>query len=416
MRKALSVARWEYLEKVRTRAFLLGLILTPIIMVATGILPTLFVNQEDNETKVIGFIDQSGMIAEPFAERMEMRYRLANGQPNYVVQIIASGKDLNMAEAVGEANRLVMKDEIMGYCVVRNGARLDSLVEYRSKAVGDFRVGVRMEENLRDILAEQRAVALGLDTRLLRDLNVHMDVKMVKLSKTGEREEAGFERVFLSAYVFVMMLFLLIMTSGQLLVRSVIEEKSNRIVEVLVSSCSPTQLMAGKVLGLSALGFTQIGFWALIGIAASLQFGITLVDPLQAALLTVYFILGYLLYSAIFVAAGSAVTTEQEAQQITSYLVILLVIPIAIAFPAMRNPEADWLKVLSYVPILTPAIMTLRISIQMPTAIEVIITVIILLLSIYGAMVGAGRIFRVGILSMGKSPRIGEILHWLRTG
>jgi ABC-2 type transport system permease protein len=416
MKKALSVARWEYMEKVTTRAFLLGLFLTPIIMVATGVLPTLFVNQEDNETKVIGIIDQSGVTAGPFADRMEHRYRLASGQPNYLVRNIAVGRDLDIEKAVAEANRLVTSDQIIGYCVINNAGRLDSIVEYRSKAVGDFRIGTRIEENLHDILAEQRAVALGLDTRLLRDLNVRMDVKMVKLSKSGEREEAGFERVFLSAYVFVMMLFLLIMTSGQLLVRSVIEEKSNRIVEVLVSSCSPTQLMAGKVLGLSALGFTQIGFWALIGVAASLQFGITLVDPGQAALLTLYFILGYLLYAAIFVAAGSSVTTEQEAQQITSYLVILLVIPIAIAFPAMKNPDAGWLKVLTYIPLLTPAIMTLRIPIQMPAASEVIITVFILVGSIYASMVAAGRIFRVGILSMGKSPRMGEIFRWIRKG
>ncbi len=105
-------------------------------------------------------------------------------------------------------------------------------------------------------------MALGLDPAVLRELDVHLDVHMVKVASGGEREDGGFEKVFFSAYVFMMMLFLLIITSGQMLVRSVIEEKSNRIVEVLVSSCSPTELMAGKVLGLSALGLTQMAFWA----------------------------------------------------------------------------------------------------------------------------------------------------------
>jgi ABC-2 type transport system permease protein len=273
-----------------------------------------------------------------------------------------------------------------------------------------------MEETLREILSEKRAIALGLDTKLLHELNAKMDVKMVKVSRTGEREEAGFERVFISAYVFLMMLFLLIMTSGQLLVRNVIEEKSNRIVEVLVSSCSPTELMAGKVLGLSGLGFTQIGFWALIGIAASMQFGITMVDLPQAALLTLYFILGYLFYAAVFIAAGSPVTTEQEAQQVTSYLVIFLIIPIAIAFPVIKTPDALWLKVLSFIPLLTPTIMTLRITVQMPSAWEILATTGVMIISIYGAMFAAGRIFRIGILSMGKSPRLTEIFRWVRHG
>jgi ABC-2 type transport system permease protein len=275
---------------------------------------------------------------------------------------------------------------------------------------------MRLEETLRSILEERKAMARGLDPALLKDLRVKLDVHMVKLSKTGEKEEAGFERVFLSAYVFLMMLFLMIVTSGQLLVRSILEEKSNRIVEVLVSSVSSTELMAGKVIGLSALGFTQIGFWTLIGVAASLQFGVSLVALNHALLLIVYFVLGYLFYAAVFIAAGSPLSTEQEAQQVTSYLVILLIIPIVLAMPAMKDPEAPWLKVLTFVPFLTPTMMALRIPIQTPAPWEIIATVVLMIVSIYGAMVAAGRIFRIGILSTGKSPRLVEILRWARNG
>jgi ABC-2 type transport system permease protein len=239
---------------------------------------------------------------------------------------------------------------------------------------------------------------------------------MVKLSKTGEKEEAGFETVFLSAYVFLMMLFMLIMISGQMLVRSILEEKSNRIVEVLVSSCSSTELMVGKVLGLSGLGFTQIGFWTLIGVAVTLQFGINIVTAGIAGLLIVYFVLGYLFYAAVFIGAGSPLTTEQEAQQVTSYLVILLIIPLALALPAMKDPGAMWLKILSFVPMLTPTMMALRIPIQMPSTGEIIGTIVLMVVSIYAAMVAAGRIFRIAILSTGKSPKIAEIIRWAIKG
>ncbi|MGB2959695.1 MAG: ABC transporter permease, partial [Bacteroidota bacterium] len=199
-----------------------------------------------------------------------------------------------------------------------------------------------------------------------------------------------------------------------LLVRSVIEEKSSRIVEVLVSSCSPTELMAGKVLGLSALGLTQMAFWALIGITVSTSFGLDFIAPGQALLLAVYFVLGYLFYAAVFIAAGSPLTTEQEAQQVTSYLVLLLIVPIVLAIPAIKTPDASWLKILTYVPFLTPTMMALRIPIQTPPLWEILSTIALMAVSTYFAMIAAGRIFRIAILSTGKTPKITEIIQWAR--
>jgi ABC-2 type transport system permease protein len=416
MTKAVAVAKWEYLEKVKAKSFLIGLFLTPLIMVGMGVLPGLLAGQADNTTKVIGVIDPTGELAVPLAKAMQERYLLASGEPNYIVRPLTVGRSNDIPKAIEDASRLAAADEIEGYCILGTGDRADSVIEYRSKAVGDFRVGARLEENLKSIIAEKRALALGIDLSVVKELNVKLDVRMVKLSKTGEKEEAGFERVFLSAYLFLMMLFMLIMTSGQLLVRSILEEKSNRIVEVLVSSVSSTDLMAGKVLGLSALGFTQIGFWTLIGVGATLQFGVNLIGLDHALLLILYFVLGYLFYAAVFIAAGSPLSTEQEAQQVTSYLVILLIIPIVLALPAMKDPDAPWLKVLTYVPFLTPTMMALRIPIQTPAAWEIISTTVLMIVSIYGAMVAAGRIFRIGILSTGKSPKIKEIFRWAQQG
>jgi|WetSurMetagenome_2_1015567.scaffolds.fasta_scaffold07305_5 ABC-2 type transport system permease protein len=415
MNKILAVARWEYMEKVKSKIFLIGLLLTPLIMVGMGVLPTLFVSQEDEHSRIIGVIDPSGTIIEQFTQRMQTRYLLKNAQPNYIVLPLAVGTGISVADAVADANRRVAADQIDGYFVYPGGGG-DSTVEYRSKTVGDFALPARIEEVLKGVVSEQRVRALGLDPSVLRQIAVKMDVRTVKLSAKGEKENAGFERVFLSAYVFLMMLFLLIVTSGQMLVRSVIEEKSNRIVEVLVSSCSPTQLMAGKVLGLSGLGLTQMAFWALIGVAASLQFGMQLIDPGHALLLVVYFILGYLFYAAIFIAAGSPLNTEQEAQQITSYLVLVLILPIVLALPAMKDPNATWIRVLTYIPFLTPTMMALRIPIQMPKVWEILLTIVIMLISIAGAMVAAGRIFRIGILSTGKSPKLKEIFRWIKNG
>jgi len=174
--------------------------------------------------------------------------------------------------------------------------------------------------------------------------------------------------------------------------------------------------MAGKVLGLSGLGFTQIGFWTLLGVAATVQLGIQIVPPTNAAILIVYFILGYLLYAGIFIAAGSPLTTEQAAQQVTSYLVLILIIPIVLAFPAMKSPDALWIRILTFIPVLTPTMMALRIPIQMPDTWEILATIVLMVLSIWGVMVAAGRIFRIGILMTGKGPALADLLRWIRTG
>ncbi len=416
MNKILAVARWEYVEKVKSKAFLIGLFLTPLIMVGMGVLPSLLATQEDRTSKAIGVIDETGQLAALFAERMQTRYLLSDGRPNYVVMPIEQVPGAPAEEAIEEADRRVASGDIEGYCIVKGMGPADTVVEYRTRAVGDFMLGARIEEALRGIITERRARERGVEPQLLKELQVKLDLRTVKISKTGEKEDSGFLMVFFSAYVFMMMLFFLIVTSGQVLVRSVLEEKSNRIVEVLVSSCSPTQLMAGKVLGLSGLGFTQIGFWALIGVAATAQFGLNIVPPVNALLLIVYFVLGYLFYAAVFIAAGSPLTTEQAAQQVTSYLVLLLVIPIVLALPAMKNPDATWIKVLTFIPLLTPTMMALRIPIQMPQLWEIVLTIVIMLLSIYFGMVAAGRIFRVGILMTGKAPGLGEIFRWIRKG
>ena len=416
MMKSLVVARWEYLEKLKSKAFLISLLVTPMIMVAMGILPGLFVDQEDKQTKIIGVIDQTGDIVDSLAARMQRRYKLADGQPTYMIRTIADGNHMPLDESIAKASAMVLSDEIEGFCIIKTSITSDTFFEFRSKNVGDFRLSNRLEESLKEILSERKLASLGMDPSVLRQLNSRLDVKLVKLSKSGEQEESGFERVFYTAYIFLMMLFFLIVTSGQLLVRSVIEEKSNRIVEILVSSCSSTELMAGKVLGLSGLGLTQMAFWALIGIPIALHFDVALVPAGQIALLVLYFILGYLFYAAVFITVGSPLTTEQEAQQVNSYVVLLLIIPIVLALPAMQHPNASWLKVLTYIPFLTPTMMALRIPIQMPGATEILATIVLMLVSILVSMWVAGRVFRIAILATGRRPRLKEIIEWVKTG
>jgi ABC-2 type transport system permease protein len=416
MNKSLVVAKWEYVEKVKSKAFLIGLFLTPVIMLVMGVLPGLLADQEDESTKVIGVIDATGEIADTLSQRM-MRYKLSNSNPNYLLRPIAVGRNIDVQAASEDAHTMVLSEEIEGYIVFGPHALEDTVMEYRATIIGDFRLMSRLESNLRDIFSERRFAQRGIDPRLVEQLKVKLDLKGVKISKSGKKEETDFLKTFFSAYIFVMMLLFLIMGSGQLLVRSVVEEKSNRLVEVLVSSCTPKELMVGKVLGLSALGLTQIAFWALIGVGVSAAFAVSYFPPIdQILLMLIYFILGYLLYSAIFVAFGSPVTTEQEAQQITQYLVLFLILPIALLMGVIQQPNAAWVKVLTYIPLLTPTFMILRIPIQVPSPFEIVATIVLLLVSAYFMMLVAGRIFRIAILATGKRPSVKELVRWATEG
>jgi ABC-2 type transport system permease protein len=415
MTKALTVARWEYLEKIKSKAFLISLILMPIIMIGMGVIPSLLATRPDTESRIVGIVDQTGELAQSVSERLSERYKLPNGKPNYVVRVLASGRNIDAGQQTKAADQMVTGKEIEGYAILRGTAFHDSTVEYRSQNVANFSLMERFTRVITEVITEKKLREQGFDPQLVRRLTVPIELKTTRLKEGGETEEADFGKVFFGAFIFMMMMFFLVATSGQLLVRSLLEEKSNRVAEVLMSSCSANELMVGKILGLSGVGFTQIAFWGVIGLAISLQFAINLISLSNALLLLVYFVFGYLLYAAIFVGAGAPLTTEQEAQQITNYLVLILVMPIALAFPVIQNPDSALAKVLTFIPIITPTMMALRIPIQTPSVLEIILSLALLAGSAAAAMWVAGKIFRIGMLTYGKRPSLTELVRWVRT-
>lgn len=414
MKKIIAVARWEYLEKIKSKAFLISLFLMPLIMIAVGVLPVILADRPDNESRVIGIIDETKEIYQPLTHRLEERFKLSDGRPNYFLRSIGDEMESFLHKKI-QADSLVISEEIQGYIIIRSSVMEDSLFEYRSGNVGNIRMIENIKSAVRDIVIEKRLRSQGLDPNIIKELTSPLEMRTIKLSKTGKEEESGFGQIFFTAYTFVMMMMFLVLTSGQLLIRSMLEEKSNRVVEVLMSSCSATQLMAGKIIGLSGLGLTQMGFWAIVGLAISLKLAITMISLSSAFILLIYFLLGYLLYAAIFVAAGSPVSTEQEAQQLTTYITLILVMPIVLALPVMQDPDSTLVKVLSFIPLLTPTMMALRIPIQMPSTIEVLLTVALLSASVVGAIWAAGKIFRTAILIYGKRPTLFEIVKLLQT-
>jgi len=413
MNKILAVAKWEFIEKVRTKAFIIGLFMTPLIMSIFTVLPSLLADKEDEKTKTFGVIDETHSLTSFIESRMLEKYKLENGAANYEIkEIFDENMDTEHLKIIATAQ--LASGEIEGYFVMPKDVLEKGKIEYRAENVGNARDQNRFSKVLEEIIIERRLQSSGYDASTIKKLMTEVDIKTFKVSKQGEEKESGFMETFFTGYIFIMLLMFLVLSSGQMLIRSVIEEKANRIVEVLVSSCSSQELMSGKIIGLSLLGLTTLAFWGLILIGANFATPVPFVTLDNLLLLFIYFILGYFMYVGIFIIAGSTVSTEQEAQQMTGYITIFLVLPIAFAVPLMFNPDSMLVKVLSQIPLLTPTMMALRLSIQTPAWWEVTLSLVTLVLTIYGLMWIAGKVFRIGILVTGKKPSLKEIYGWLR--
>ncbi len=410
MSKILTIARWEFLEKVKTKSFIISLVITPLIIIMFSILPTLLTQKEDLRTKLIGVVDTSGIYFYKLVDELE-QYKLDNFQPNYILLNLADDKK-SLKQLKIEADKDVTDSKIEGFLFILNGGTDSIRVEYRSEKLGGFRNVRNFEEKINKIRIQNELNARGIDPSLAAFVQNSIEIEQIKIEKSGEEGKQNFLVVFFSAFIFIMLLMMMVIYSGQLLVRSLIEEKSNRLIEILISSCTSEQLLAGKILGLSALGLTQIVIWSLIGITLV---GGAVIPPAafdNILIMLVYFITGFIFYTTIFVGIGSIVTTEQEAQQMTTYISLILILPVVVAMPAIQNPESLMVKVMSYIPLTIPSIMLLRFKIAPVPLIDIIITLSIMFVSTIVTLKIAAKIFRIGILSYGKKPTIKELIQW----
>jgi len=411
--KSFRIAQWEFLERVKTKAFIVGLFMMPTIIAVFTVIPSLLASKAEEKMRTIGVIDETDSLL-PYLSQRIAKFKLPDSSANYEL-IKISDNDHSRDHLKILATAKILDNEIEGYFLLPSDVMEKGKIEYRSENVGNIRDQERFSKILEDVIIERRLEARGYNAKAIRDLSTDVDVKTIKVSTKGEEKESGFLETFFTGYIFIMMLFMLVMTSGQMMIRSLIEEKSNRIVEVLMSSCTSRELLTGKVLGLSLLGLTTISFWLLILVGVNLSMATPFVSFDHLALLLVYFVLGYLLYVAIFITAGAPVSTEQEAQQMTAYVTLLVMFPIALAIPAMQNPDSMMVKVLSQIPLLTPTMMALRLSIQAPALWEIALSLVTLSASIVGMMWVAAKVFRIGILLTGKRPNLKEMYRWLTT-
>lgn len=413
-----EIARWEYLQKVRSKGFIISLILFPVFILLLGFLPSILVSEGPSSARTIGLIDPSGLYVHEVSRELADQGELDGGEQIWNVREYPSGP-----KGVAEATEDALAEETEGFLEVVEGNGGGFV--WRSVNLADLQTVEAVQQSLREVVRRKRVHDAGLDASIAGEILAPVDIAYRRISEEGEDESdatAEFLVTFFSAFVGIMLFMLLILTTGQTLVRGLVEEKSNRIMEILVGTTRPTELMWGKLLGLSALGLTQVLAWALLGGGVLLFFSSSALVPagmLSSALeplplVLIYLMLGYLFYAAIFVGAGSLVTTEQEAQFVTQYITMLIAAPLAFAIVVMQDPNAPWVEAISYIPFLTPALMMLRVVASDPGVGTVAGTIAVLLLSTAAVTWGASRIFQTAILLYGKRPSMREVLRWMR--
>jgi len=419
MKKTLYVIQREYTHHVRKRSFFVGTLLVPVFMLAFIVVPMLLTWFVPDDQYEIVLLDQRGDIAGAFASALDDT--LDDGSAKFVVNGVTAAGNLFEVRKRELADD-VLRGRLDVIVAVPATAIDDGMVDYITRDVRSFQIMERFESTLEEIILKRRLAREGLDYERVSSLTAGVTLEMNQVTSSGEIEEKDSLAEWGVVFAFVMILYMALLTWGITISRGIIEEKGSRIVEVLLSSLRPVDLMMGKVIGIGLAGLTQLAIWSVVGLSLTL-YGATAAIALQGGInisfdifiwMTLYFLLGFLFYSAIFTIIGSVCSTEQDAQQLQGIVTMPMVLPILFLMFIIQSPNSTFTVVMSLIPLFTPMIMLARIILVEPPLWQVLLSIVLMVVSIYWAVSFSARIFRVGILMYGKRPNLREMIRWYR--
>ncbi|HEX9918008.1 MAG TPA: ABC transporter permease, partial [Pyrinomonadaceae bacterium] len=323
----------------------------------------------------------------------------------------------------GELNARVRKGELGVYLVLPEKILEDGRAEYYGRNVSDPVTTSQLRHSLNRAVVEQRLREANIDQMRVRQLSKEIVLETTKVSESGlERDSGGGFGVAMFVGLFI---YMAILMYGQVILSSVVEEKTTRVSEVLFSSVKPFHLMLGKLLGVSLVAITQYLIWA-VAFGAFALYGVSMLAaggmdvplpslPLSFAVYALlFFILGFLMYATIYMLVAAMVTTEKEAGQMALPLIFLSVISIYLAFPVIRSPNSSFAFWLSIAPFFSPITMLVRIVTETPPFWQIALSLGIGAASVVVCVWVAARVYRVGMLMYGKSASIPEVVRWFR--
>jgi ABC-2 type transport system permease protein len=405
------IARREYLERIRTRAFLIATILIPLLM---G-----------------GFVFGSGYLAS--RTQSSAHIAVVSSDPTFsadLKQELQTGKNssmtvdlLNPSTSSGDAIRATLdqnlaskQGDLTGYLWIAPPQQSNTrpAFTYVPRSAGDVTTEDVLSTAIKNVITREGLARQGMGAS---DIDALMAPVVIDTSKTGDSRTA-----FGAAYLLFFLMYMVIMLYGMNTARSIIEEKTSRVFEVMLSTIKPEEMLAGKILGVGSVGLTQIAVWMLAAAAlGATPFATNLIGgghaPISATQIfffVIYFIFGFLVYSSIAAALGAITNSEQELQQLNMFLVLPLAFCFLMIFVITRAPNSTLAQIVSLIPFCSPLLMNFRISLTTVPPWQIGLSFVLMSVTILCILWIASRIYRVGILMYGKKPNLPELLRWLK--
>jgi ABC-2 type transport system permease protein len=409
----LLIARREYLEQIRGRAFRLTTVLLPLLFAAL-IGAAYLTDHKSVSGKHIAIAADNAVLANDVRRQLD-----EDADAKFTVNVVAPATEADRAALL----RQVQSKGIDGFLWIVTPAGATPKATYTSQSSSDYITTSRLKEALNHGLLNARLAAGGMKQAEADALLKDVPIDSLQVNKEGEAEKSNGTASLNKGLIMAFLLTMTTLLYGLDMARSIIEEKASRIFEVMLAIAKPDDLLAGKLIGVGAVGLTQITIWVL---AAALLAGSALAAPLltgalaihftwmEAVLFPLYFVLGYLLYSSMF--SGLAATCE-TAQELQMYMP-LAAAPVWLSFGLtpllLSDPNSIWAIAASFFPLTAPFIMMLRIGLQMPPLWQFAVSIGVMILSVWAVLWFSSRLYRVGILMYGKRATLPELLRWLR--
>jgi ABC-2 type transport system permease protein len=446
MNKTSLIIQREYTTRVRKRSFIIMTLLTPFLIALVFVIPALLMSNQDKEFKKIAVVGDSDLYRDVIPDTKEADFEFL---PNTNINDIK-----NSFSEKGYYGVLYISDLLV---------QVPTAVQLISKQQPPIGLTDHINSSLRKELEKKKLQSYNIENldEILKSISASVDLQTIKIDETGEAKTTSTGFAMALAYISGLLMYMLVFMFGAQVMRGVIEEKTSRIVEVIISSVKPIQLMLGKIIGIALVGLTQFAIWILLTVAivavaqskllpkgtmeqmqqlpqsfaqaepaagsadaaAAVGTQMTEFQSVFASALNqpwgliifafaFYFITGYLLYASLFAAIGSAVDNETETQQFMLPVTIPILLGLFVAMATMQNPESSVSFWFSLIPLTSPIVMVARIPFDVP-AWEIALSMALMLVTIFGCVWMAARIYRTGILMYGKKTSYKEIWKWL---
>lgn len=407
------IIRREYLERVQRKSFIISTLLMPILMVGLMLTPALIMALSGPESKNVAVIDNT---------------------PQHIGKALDNEGDLTFAIVADKLEETMQNDKYDAILVIdADAVAHPDAIRLYSHDAASMQTEMAISTQLEGIIEGERLKAYDIDNlaQIMKEVQTEVQLETYRISE-GDTAETSSLVSYITGTIVSFMLYMFILLYGQMVMTSIIEEKNNRVLEIVVSSVSPNALMMGKIVGIGLVAITQILIWAAIVTAGSVWLMPLVAGAAQSATgldlgllgsplyilglfgyITLFLVGGYLFYSSIYAAIGSAVDNIQDASQLQSIAIVPIIIGLILGMSVAQDPSSGMAVWASIIPFTSPMVMMARIPFGIP-AWQIVVSVVLLYASFLALVWLAAKIYRVGIFMYGKKPSLAELIRWAR--